>query len=261
METYLIVFFFLVILSVLISIFRNPNSDFDNSEKYSDTLESSIDESEENTDETLDKKDYKLEMIEERENDEDYDTGTLENIEVAGIYYLPNVALDEIEAHGKVGRELWLEREPRNKYDENAVRVKLFSRKIGYVPREEAEFVAELMDRGAIVYCTISKIMGTRLLPTVYFDIRYAVRKFEEGATMTFKEAKEKAIEMEKRIKNYRTQQKRQKTTADNNRVLGEKKREETALSKLEKFKEAEKQLLEEYNKHCRLYHIYRDFK
>ncbi len=247
-------FIFLIVIAFFISLFKEPSND---SETYVGDLQQNIKEIEE----VLNKKNYKLELIEERENDEDYDTGILENIEVAGIYYLPNIALDEIEIYGKVGKELWLEREPRNKYDENAVRVELFSRKIGYVPREEAEFVAELMDRYATVYCTISKITGSKFLPTIYFNLQYAVRKFDKEATMTFKEAKEKAVEMEKTIKNYRTQQKRQKTTADNNRVLGEKKREETALSKLEKFKEAEKQLLEEYNKHCSLYNMYRDFE
>lgn len=48
----------------------------------------------------------------------------------------------------RVGQALTLVREPRNPYDEKAVRVDWNGYQLGYVPRTENDMIAQLLDRG-----------------------------------------------------------------------------------------------------------------
>jgi hypothetical protein len=70
------------------------------------------------------------------------------------------------------GEPVLLVREPSNPHDSNAIQVRTDSgRMLGYVPREEAEFYAELMDDGAKQSFSIKKVIETssgRIIPVVY---------------------------------------------------------------------------------------------
>jgi hypothetical protein len=55
----------------------------------------------------------------------------------------------------KPGLEIYLEREPENPHDENAVAIYALGAQIGYVPSSRARMVAEYLDRGKPVYARI----------------------------------------------------------------------------------------------------------
>lgn len=66
------------------------------------------------------------------------------------------------------GDRVILKREPENPYDENAVAVlRENGEQIGYLSRDHAEWVADVMDKGKEVKARISRITGgTRDKPT-----------------------------------------------------------------------------------------------
>lgn len=72
-----------------------------------------------------------------------------------------------------LGDELELLREPTNPYDRNAVVVaRLDGGQIGHVPREDAEAVAPLLDRGAMYQASCKKILGyNHAIPVVVASI------------------------------------------------------------------------------------------
>ena len=71
-------------------------------------------------------------------------------IPVAGVYFIPDrkIVLKEI----KKGQKVVLVREPKNKHDENSIRVETFfpSAKIGYITRKTAAALAIELDRGFV---------------------------------------------------------------------------------------------------------------
>ena len=60
------------------------------------------------------------------------------------------------------GLDLYLEREPDNAYDSNAVAVftSAYGDQVGYLNGKVAEEIAPLMDRGQLVTCQVSEITG-----------------------------------------------------------------------------------------------------
>jgi hypothetical protein len=55
------------------------------------------------------------------------------------------------------GQQLRVEREPKNKYDTNAVAIYIFQQKLGYLPRGFAAEVAPIMDAGYVLSATKSR--------------------------------------------------------------------------------------------------------
>ncbi len=72
------------------------------------------------------------------------------------------------------GQGLILKREPRNRYDNNAVKVLTGGRKqIGYIPKLDAKRVAAVMDSGTTVKCSVVKVTGgTKSKPTLGCVVR-----------------------------------------------------------------------------------------
>lgn len=67
--------------------------------------------------------------------------------QVAGVSHDGRSAV--VERFARVGNLVYLQREPSNPYDSNAILVRLeFGQVIGYAPREEASMLAPYLDRG-----------------------------------------------------------------------------------------------------------------
>lgn len=66
----------------------------------------------------------------------------------------------ELESLGECDVEGQLIREPDNPFDPNAVRIEALGRKIGYVPRDDAERLASRMDADdtPVVPCRVTVI-------------------------------------------------------------------------------------------------------
>ena len=67
-----------------------------------------------------------------------------------------------IQEELKVGDMLFLDREPHNSYDRNAIAVVTsdFDKKIGYINSDLASRLAPLMDRGSFIDCHVADITG-----------------------------------------------------------------------------------------------------
>ncbi len=69
---------------------------------------------------------------------------------IAGTNFRPNLA--EIEPNLEIGAEFRLEREPQNKFDENAIAVyDVKTNHIGYIPKAKNEVLARLLDSGKLL--------------------------------------------------------------------------------------------------------------
>lgn len=78
------------------------------------------------------------------------------NSKIAGISFNQDV-ISELKA----GEELLLEREPKNKYDRNAIKILTSENKhLGYVNRKLAFDVALAMDSGVPVHCFVAQVTG-----------------------------------------------------------------------------------------------------
>ena len=64
----------------------------------------------------------------------------------------------------KAGDELDLVREPDNKYDGFATAVFKDSSKLGYLPRDENISIANLLDSGMLLRCTVKEVNNNRPL-------------------------------------------------------------------------------------------------
>ncbi|VBB48592.1 exported hypothetical protein [uncultured Paludibacter sp.] len=201
----------------------------------------------------------KIDEFNEKQNDDNFETGIVRDIAIKGLIYKTKKAqktAEEIEIHSRI----WLEREPRNKYDKNAVRVEYLQDNIGYIDADDAPVIAELIDRGAIIDAFISNKIGITL-PYLYADVYFYFRKLSPEATLSFREAEEIANELESTIRSYRQQQKRYLKQIDNNKIIDDKEKELKATEKLVKFKEAENKAIEKYNQHCDLYRLENKFQ
>jgi hypothetical protein len=69
---------------------------------------------------------------------------------VAGTSYVEDI--EDIEGDIEIGDRLDFYREKENKYDEKAILVKHNNHKIGYVPRQQNEVLANLMDAGKLIF-------------------------------------------------------------------------------------------------------------
>lgn len=79
------------------------------------------------------------------------------NTYIAGTSYIPN--MDSVIKNIEKGSKLNLYREPNNKHDELAIIIKDSNgNKIGYVPRENNEILARLMDAGKLIYGIVKDI-------------------------------------------------------------------------------------------------------
>lgn len=59
----------------------------------------------------------------------------------------------------RVGGALRLKREPHNRHDPNAIAVWFMNDKLGYVPRNENEKLAAMMDRGELLEAQITRLL------------------------------------------------------------------------------------------------------
>ncbi len=77
---------------------------------------------------------------------------------VAGTMYLEDeTILNDL----KVGAALSLRREPKNRFDENAIRVEdEKGRKLGYVPEKDNPVFTRLMDAGKMLTAKVTDIKG-----------------------------------------------------------------------------------------------------
>lgn len=74
--------------------------------------------------------------------------------EVAGTTYRKNIA--ELEPFLKPEQVFWMVREPWNRYDPNAIAIYFGMEKLGYIPAEQNEIIARLMDYGRFFYCKLT---------------------------------------------------------------------------------------------------------
>lgn len=82
---------------------------------------------------------------------------------LAGLNFRPasaKAAVDELE----IGQEMTLEREPENPYDSNAVRVidPGSEEFIGFIPKTDNAEIAQALDDGVTVTCTLVGWAATR---------------------------------------------------------------------------------------------------
>ena len=82
----------------------------------------------------------------------------------------------DIEHLLQTGMSMTLNREPHNKYDQNAIQILCGEAKLGYVPRNANKTIARLMDQGIKVYGIIKELSpadfpyGSVKLEIYYFN-------------------------------------------------------------------------------------------
>lgn len=82
----------------------------------------------------------------------------------------------DIEHLMQTGMSMTLNREPHNKYDQNAILIFFDEAKLGYLPRNANKTIARLMDEGIKVYGIIKELSpadfpyGSVKLEIYYFD-------------------------------------------------------------------------------------------
>lgn len=74
-------------------------------------------------------------------------------IQVAGTSFRKNIK--ELEPQLLPGQMYRMVREPDNKYDANAIAIYFEEEKLGYIPAEQNEIMARLMDVGKFFYCKL----------------------------------------------------------------------------------------------------------
>ena len=74
-------------------------------------------------------------------------------IHIAGTNYRENIS--QVEPLLSAGQMFRMIREPDNSYDQWAIAVYSENFKLGYVPRDQNEVVARLMDAGKFFYCKL----------------------------------------------------------------------------------------------------------
>lgn len=72
---------------------------------------------------------------------------------VAGFSYYDG---EKVWERLRTGDTLTLKREPLNPYDEKAIEIYWRDKKIGYVPRVDNSVIAQMMDRGEKLICSIT---------------------------------------------------------------------------------------------------------
>ncbi|MDP4269225.1 MAG: HIRAN domain-containing protein [Bacteroidota bacterium] len=74
-------------------------------------------------------------------------------IQVAGTSFRKNIK--ELEPLLEPGQMYRMVREPENQYDANAIAIYFDEEKMGYIPAEQNEIIARLMDVGKFFYCKL----------------------------------------------------------------------------------------------------------
>lgn len=72
---------------------------------------------------------------------------------VAGFSYYDG---ERVWERLRAGDKLILKREPSNPYDEKAIEIYWRDKKLGYVPRVDNSVIAQMMDRGEKLTCSIT---------------------------------------------------------------------------------------------------------
>ena len=78
------------------------------------------------------------------------------DIVVAGTTHCPEI--DKVFPHLEKDLVLRMQRQPDNKYDENAIAIYYEKIRIGYVPRELNLIISRLMDAGKAFFCRIEDV-------------------------------------------------------------------------------------------------------
>ncbi len=110
--------------------------------------------------------------------------------------------------NAKKGDEIFLEREPANKFDKNAIKVYDRQRRpLGYVPREIAAKIAKCIDKGERI--SNSYILETRNL--------YNEKEIFVGFELTIKKAKSSARELLEEVERAKEEWKKQSEINESN--------------------------------------------
>lgn len=78
------------------------------------------------------------------------------DIVVAGTTHCEKI--HEVYAHLEKGLVLKMQRQPKNRYDNNAIAIYYEKIRIGYVPRELNLIISRLMDAGKAFFCRIEDV-------------------------------------------------------------------------------------------------------
>lgn len=78
------------------------------------------------------------------------------DIVVAGTTHCKRIY--KVYPHLEKGLVLRMQRQPKNRYDKNAISIYYEKIKIGYVPRELNLIISRLMDAGKAFFCRIEKV-------------------------------------------------------------------------------------------------------
>jgi hypothetical protein len=89
---------------------------------------------------------------------------------IAGVQFRPRDEINRAVKQLEVGTELYLEREPENKFDPNAVKILHITTEfkegdevevvtfLGYVPKKFSSEVSALLDYDEVVNCTVTAV-------------------------------------------------------------------------------------------------------
>ncbi|HIY88248.1 MAG TPA: HIRAN domain-containing protein [Candidatus Bacteroides pullicola] len=165
------VLFIFLILFVLFCIlcFANLNQREEDNATYKSSTDIKLDQCMEMLDE----------MLETLQNHFFEGRGGSINIAIKGLYYREQE--DIIAARSLyIGKSVYLREEPENSSDPNAVAVYTESgNHIGYVPKEYAQGIKNLIKQGLELNCTISKNTGGNI-PYLYMDVSYKSKEQKE---------------------------------------------------------------------------------
>ena len=78
------------------------------------------------------------------------------DITIAGTGFCEQI--NEVFPHLQPDMVLKMQRDPKNKYDENAIGIYYEDKRIGWVPRSMNTVISRLMDAGKAFFCRISAL-------------------------------------------------------------------------------------------------------
>jgi hypothetical protein len=81
--------------------------------------------------------------------------------ELAGLSFRPKTAKEVVDTL-QIGDTLTLERDPENEYDDNAIKVLAVDEFIGFIPKVDNLLIAQHMDAGGEITCTVVSWLGNR---------------------------------------------------------------------------------------------------
>lgn len=248
---WIVIFCIIIFIVYAVSKFKSPdiNNSSYNDSKYSFPLKSWGEE-----------QIYKIkEYHDTLADNSEMDFGVFEKVEIKGIFYRTKKA-QKAASCLKIHDMVWIEPDPKNRYDKYAIKVSTNSEFIGFVDATEAPHICELIERHFTVNCFISDKIEIDI-PYLYMDIYYSGRKLKlpEGENLTYEEAKTKAAKYQEKILHLRKQFNKYQKTADDKLLIGETKLADKAKNNAEIYRNEIIKIHSEYKKHCLIYQIQYD--